>query len=307
MRALRLILFVVSFATNGLCQQPVKVTLCKLANDPVEYNHKLIEVTAFASHAFEDFSLFEPTCSAKNSVWLEYGGRVASGTTYCCGPTNVRTRRKSLVIEKIPIPLVQDDSFREFDRLIHRFNSSVVHATIVGRFFAGNQPKNPNAVTQPGYGHMGFFTLLAIQQIISVDPQDREDLYYGGPDDELNFDWKVGCGYRILESDKALDAQRDADGGQRSWAFDDPKRVALEALAHLQQIDEKSIVGLKETRREQGRFTYIWHPEGKTMSYMVLVRRPYWLSFYARDPKRVAWVVVDAYELTCGEGNATKR
>jgi len=41
-------------------------------------------------------------------------------------------------------------------------------------------------------------------------------------------------------------------------------------------------------------------PKGKTMRYMVVVSRPYLLSFYAKDPKRVAWVLIAAYETSCG-------
>jgi hypothetical protein len=31
---------------------------------------------------------------------------------------------------------------------------------------------------------------------------------------------------------------------------------------------------------------------------MAVVSRPYWLSFYAHDPKCVAWLTVIAYEAT---------
>jgi hypothetical protein len=34
---------------------------------------------------------------------------------------------------------------------------------------------------------------------------------------------------------------------------------------------------------------------------MVVVSRPYWLSFYAHDPSRVAWIAVIAYESSCGQ------
>jgi hypothetical protein len=35
---------------------------------------------------------------------------------------------------------------------------------------------------------------------------------------------------------------------------------------------------------------------------MVVVSRPYMLSFYAKNPKRVAWVLIGAYKMSCGNG-----
>lgn len=80
------------------------------------------------------------------------------------------------------------------------------------------------------------------------------------------------------------------------------KRVATEGLARLLSISDTSTIALKETRKAQGRFVYHWWPKGKTTSYMVVVSRPYLLSFYAKDPKRVAWVMTAAFERPCGVG-----
>lgn len=288
----------------------MKITLCQLKSDPAAYNHKLIEVTGFISRGFEDFTLSDPQCPAWPDVWLEYGGTDVSGTMYCCGVTAERSRPKTLVVENITIPLVNDERFREFDKLIHRPPDSVVHATIVGRFFAGELVKYPKGEVWSGYGHMGCCSLLAIQQVVSVDPQDRDDLDYGATADHPNIE-EEGCGYTFLtplESSGALiEAQRKADLGTREWAYNDPQRVATDALAQLLKIDERAITGLSETRRAQGRFVYQWSPRAKGASYMVVVSRPYVLSFYARDPKRVAWVVIAAYKSSCGEDNSVTR
>jgi hypothetical protein len=40
---------------------------------------------------------------------------------------------------------------------------------------------------------------------------------------------------------------------------------------------------------------------------MVVVSRPYWLSFHAKDPKRVAWIVAAAYESSCSGRNSVER
>jgi hypothetical protein len=159
---------------------PERVTSCQLANNPEAYNHKLVEVTGFLSHGFEDFTFFDPSCLAQTSIWLEYGGTVTSGTVYCCpGSGDQRSRPKQLRVDKIPIPLVVDKRFHEFDRLVQREPGSVVHATIVGRFFSGQQMAAGRKDVYGGYGHLGCCSLLAIQQVISVDPQGREDLDHG--------------------------------------------------------------------------------------------------------------------------------
>jgi hypothetical protein len=103
-----------------LCEeQPESVTVCQLKNDPLADNHKLVEVTGFVSHDFGDFTLFDPNCPSWPEVWLEYGGKAKSGM-YCCGVTADRNRPQQMVVENIPIPLVENEQFREFDKLIQR-------------------------------------------------------------------------------------------------------------------------------------------------------------------------------------------
>jgi hypothetical protein len=85
---LTVLAFVVTFVAIAACdEQPEKLTVCQLKNDPAAYNHKLVEVTGFVSHGFEDFTIFDPTCPSWPAVWLEYGGKAKSGMMYCCGVT----------------------------------------------------------------------------------------------------------------------------------------------------------------------------------------------------------------------------
>lgn len=84
-------------------EQPATVTICQLKSDPAPYNHKLVEVTGFVSHAFEDFTVFDPTCPSYPGVWLEYGGKAKSGTMYCCGVTADRHRPNEMKVEDISI------------------------------------------------------------------------------------------------------------------------------------------------------------------------------------------------------------
>jgi hypothetical protein len=290
----------------ALTQEPEKVTACQLEADPPKYNHKVVEVTAFVSHGFEDFTLVDPTCGQWLRVWLEYGGTAASGTIYCCGPTNTRTRPKPLKVEGIPISLLEDELFKKFDGLVHDRPDSIVHATMVGTFFSGRLMKYPKATFFGGYGHMGCCSLLTIQKVLALDPHDRTDVDYGtapqSPDTE-----RVGCGYRdmldLMPYAEALRRQQLAEEGKEEEAFRNSKDVAVNTLATALNIDANSIDLAQQATKLQGRAIYEWKPEGNAHRYMVVVSRPYWLSFYAKNPVNVAWVPIAAYDAWCGDGN----
>lgn len=134
------------FGSSALsfCEEPQKVSVCQLQKDPPAYNHKLVEVEAFVSHDFEDFTLFDPSCRSWPAVWLEYGGTSKSDTMYCCGATAGKARPQVLTVEDIQVPLVENDQFKQFDKEIQPpFRSekfgSVVRADLIGRFFAGRK------------------------------------------------------------------------------------------------------------------------------------------------------------------------
>jgi hypothetical protein len=291
-----------AFAVVGRGEEPKRVTACQVKKDPAAYNHKLLELTGLISHGFEDFTLFDPSCSSSPHVWLEYGGTASSGTMYCCGVTADRSRPKPAVVEGIPIPLIDDERFRTFDRLVQQRPDTVVRATIVGRFFAGQQEHLPTGTVWGGYGHMGCCSLFAIQRVLSVDPQSRADLDYRASPDQPNIE-KTGCGYRdmvpVESSPGSVAAQQQAERGQSEWPFTDPLRVASDALARFLNIDSTTITGLTQVRKSQGRVLYEWKPRGKQKTYLIVASRPYWLTIYAKDPQRVAWVVIAAYESSC--------
>jgi hypothetical protein len=157
---------------------------------------------------------------------------------------------------------------------------------------------------------MGCCSLLAIQEIKAISPQDRDDLDYGASSDQPDIT-KAGCGFRDLTpidpTSDLIKAQHSADLGNNDWVFDEPRQVASAAIARFANIDDTSIAGLKETRKAQGRVVYEWRTSKKAKTYMVVVSRPYWLSFYARDTKRVAWVVAAGYVSSCDNENSVTR
>lgn len=286
---------------------PVQVTICDLKNDPAKFNHKLLKISGFVSHGFEDFGMFDPACESRQGIWLEYGGTKASNTMYCCGVVPGHTRPETVKVEGITIPLIDNDRFRELDGMIKNRYDLIMHATLVGRFFSGEKVNYPGGEFWSGYGHMGCCMLLVIQQVLSVDSHKRSDLDYGASADQPNIN-KVGCGYQILSRDwrftEAIDLQRRAESGDRAWAFDDPLKVARDLLSRESKIAEASIVGLKQVRQGQGRVVYSWRPNKAKFSYMVVVSRPYTMSFYAQNPEKVSWIPIAAYKVGCGDDNS---
>ena len=293
-------------ACSARAQEYTNVSLCELGKDPSAFNHKLIVVTSFVSHGFEDFSLFDPTCPDASWIWLEYGGRVKSGTMYCCGVTATRTRFPSLKIENFAIPLTDDELFKQFDRLVQRKPDSVVHGTIAGRFFAGNTDPHKK-VWGGGYGHMGCCSLLAIQQVLAVDPEDRSDLDYRASANPWEyFGSQPDCNYETVfpfrrdhDSVNALQLQRLAESGERAWALNDSLRVAVDFLQSADLFKEPAAIDLKVDRTALDRVIYKATNGPQQESIFVFVSRPFWLSLYAKNPTQVIWLVTAAYKSSC--------
>jgi hypothetical protein len=279
-----------------------EVTVCQLTQDPGKYNHALVKVSGFFSHGFEDSALFDPTCESRFRLWFEYGGTNVTGTMYCCGLTAARQRPQQISVENIPIPLLVDDNFKTLDNLLHTPADSIVHATAIGRFFSGQKTTVPGGSDHwMGYGHMGCCSLLMVQQVVETDAHNRSDLDYRASPDQPDLS-KSGCGYRDLMElepfEMHLEMQRQAEQGSRSWAFDDPRRVATDVLATLTKRPLESINNLTIKRQMQSRILFEWRPKREKKVYMVVLSRPYQLSFYAKS-NLVAWVPLAAYESSC--------
>jgi len=277
------------------------VSLCNLTADPGAYDRKVIEITAFVSHGFENFMLFDPNCPEAPPVWLEYGGTFSSGTVYCCGPNGERSRPKPLVVENIVTSIVKDRNLKQFDAAIQRNPDAVAHATLRGRFFAGEKKQLPGGTFWVGYGHFGLFSLFIIEQVVTVDTQSLRDIDYRAFPDQPAIDG-AGCFSKHLDGvsyTEGIEQQRQAEGGTFSWRFSDAVRVATESLASA--VAGRPGLRLKEVRKRQGRAVYEGSLPGKRNKYMVVVSRPYWLTFFAADRHHVIWVPVGVFESGCDE------
>lgn len=288
----------------GLAVIPVHaetpVTLCDLITDPAAYDRKVVEIAAFVSHGFEDFTLFDPRCSDETPrVWVEYGGKFASGTIFCCGLGDQRSRAEPLIVEDIVTTIADDQRLLQFDRLVQREPDSVVRATLRGRFFAGEKRELPGGTFWVGYGHFGLFSLFVIEKVVFVEPQDLRHVDYRASADQPEITG-VGCYSSHLGGtaySEAIERQRQAEGGESPWMFSDPKRVAIE---HLQSnLAGSGLPPVRVKSRAPGRMVYESVASALEKKYWVVVTRPYWLTFFARDRNRVAWIPIAAYESGC--------
>lgn len=280
----------------------VKTTVCQLLRDRKAWDHKLVEVSGFASHGFEDSSFSDPECPDRyGGLWMEYGGELTTGTVSTAGNSN-RTRPEPVVVEGISVPVVDDAIFHRFDEFLHqdmRMGTSV-HATVVARFFAGRIQHYPAGDLWGGYGHMGCCSLFVIQQVLSVDDQRRPDLDYSDtPEQPTCFPFQG----RLYTQSQMLDAQRRAEHGEQAYAFTSDHDVAVAAVKSYVKNLKADDLTLKIKSRNTYRSVYVASVQGSADYYMIVLSRPYWLSLSAADPTKVAWVVLGSYKMPCGSDN----
>jgi hypothetical protein len=293
-------------SSSDAVEEPRKVTYCELAKDPAAYNHALVRLTAFVTHGFEDFQLAEPNCASpahRFSVWVMYGGKAESNTVYCCpGEAGAKTRPDSLTVEGVQVPLVDDQTFQQFTALLEKEPDTTVRVTVVGRFFSGvSQTLNGSTYWQ-GFGHLGCCSLFVIQRVEWFEPHTRSDLDYTS---EAGWYEKEGCKFGSLQyrrhvsisysdgtAEQSIAEQEMADKGQ-PWAFSDPQRVALESL---KSFYPGQVPVLRNVKKTPVREVFEWK-NGKNR-VIVVVTRPYWLSFYAAS-NSVAWVSTTIKEAGC--------
>jgi hypothetical protein len=294
-------------SSAGSNSGPREVTYCDLARDPLAYNHEMVRITAFVTHGFEDFSISQPDCDAPPehfSVWVEYGGKAESNTVYCCpDESGGSTRSEPLIVEGVQIPLISDLMFQQFTELLKREPDTTVRVTAVGRFFSGKKQNFGGPSFWGGFGHLGCCSLFVIKQLEQFAPHTRSDVDY-----TLEAGWyeNEGCKNKSLQylnhvslphldgTKEVMAEQRLADDGTRIWAFSEPEKVAAESLKPFYKNQTPVLRIVKKTAVRQ---VFRWKNGQK--SIVVVVIRPYWLSFYAKS-NLVVWVTTTIKEANCG-------
>jgi hypothetical protein len=280
--------------------RPRDVTLCELSKAPSSFDNSRIRLTAFVKFAFEDFTVWDPACAPSDSdfaLWVTYGGSASSGAIYCCPGEGIPRA------EKAPFPLSTDETYRGFRGLLEKERDTMVRATVVGTLLMRREGTTPIDRMTSSYGHFGCCSLLVIERIESFEPHQRKDLdystssgFYAGRDlrckEAENRQWELkdDNGQDVLDPwsgkhELFIRQQTTAERGERSWAFTDPVRVALEAA---RKVHGDSVKSLKRLKSPQGVQILEWQHDLKVTT--VVVSRPYWLSFYSPS-SQVPWVV----------------
>ncbi len=291
-------------STNDIVE-PHDVTYCELSRNPATYNRQLIRLTAFVTHGFEDFGFADPSCHTQGfSVWVMYGGKALSNTMYCCpGEAASKTRPEPLSIEGLQIPLADDVIFKRFTDLLAHEEDTTVRLTAIGRFFSGEKQTVKDQTSWRGFGHLGCCSLFVIQRVESFEPHTRSDLDYtseagwyeseGCKDASVQYKRHVSLQYSDGEVEQAIAEQQKADNDEAAWAFSDPQRVAL---GSLKPYYPDQVPVLRRVKKTPTRYVFRWN-KGKDR-VVVVVTRPYWLSFYAKS-RSVVWVSTMIKEAGC--------
>ena len=205
------------------------------------------------------------------------------------------------MVEGVKIPLESDAVFQQFTDLLKTERDTTVRVTVVGRFFSGKKLADNGSTYWSGFGHLGCCSLFVIQRVERFEPHTRSDLDYTS---EAGWYEKEGCeasSSRYVRhisisdgtAEQARGEQRLADSGAQAWAFDDPRRVAVESL---KPYYKDQVPTLSEITKSPERQVFRWRNGKKSIAIVVI--RPYWLSFYASG-SAVAWVSTTIEEADC--------
>lgn len=154
-----------------------ETSVCELKNQPTKYNHSIVKVSGYFSRGFEDSSLYDPSCKARQWIWVELGGKKSIGVMYCCGFTPKRTREEELEVEGIKLPLTEDANFAKYDKFLA--DGKNVKATVIGTFFSGEETQYAEDAPAfyGGYGHKGIGSLFVVQEVLSIEVTKTENRF----------------------------------------------------------------------------------------------------------------------------------
>jgi hypothetical protein len=195
---------------------PQNVDLCELIRHPENHDGQVIRVRGRVNFEFEDFSLDDSECPSEpvsqkrfGGVWLTFGGDQSEIATFCCG-THSRNKGTDFEVAGHKVGLVRDQNFYKFSHAIQAQRLRrpdgkpcgadcklyKVSATIIGLFTAATDTR--------GYGHFGWFHLLAMQQFDEVEATRtpvpfggtfacEKEQWHPGPDEETAIADSLAC------------------------------------------------------------------------------------------------------------------
>jgi hypothetical protein len=145
-------------------------------------------------------------------------------------------------------------------------------------------------------------SLLAIQEIVEIEPQSRSDVDYNPYPDQPDIEG-VGCSYRdLLTDDIDFLTLSMLESQNRSDYLKNSKYPSVVARNALNQVLSDLAVGnseLNETSSAQGRRLYQWKSDKTDFEYLIVVSKPYWLTFYTSDSEDTPWIPLAVWQSQC--------
>jgi hypothetical protein len=188
-----------SFAQGSRRQnqiKPLETTVCAIANDPAQYDNKLVRIRGYVQVSFEYSTIGDEGCPA--AIWFTYAGSTLTGLVYLLdGPATPRaTNYKRSRVPPIKVTLVRDSDFDEFEKLLTsaaKINSHLeniryeqrVTATFIGRIDSvsskihkAHQRRSPTARPDfEGYGQFGMFdSQLVVEKVENDSVSENVDI-----------------------------------------------------------------------------------------------------------------------------------
>ena len=174
-------------------QKPIETTVCAVIEDPAAFNNKLVRVRGHVSGNFEYSLLDGDGCS--HSIWFMYGddsGPPGLAAYEMGGAVAGGEDDEGKRILPIPVKLVQDSSFRRFQRLMNarvkadassiqsnsdKFVRHRVYATFIGRIDGVSSDihvfhlkRSPlDRADFLGFGQMGLFDAQLVVKSVESD------------------------------------------------------------------------------------------------------------------------------------------
>jgi hypothetical protein len=293
-------------------ERPFDVTACQLAQHPEKYNEGLVSVDGLITVGPEEFMLHDANCSDENGkIWLEFAGGIENPAN-SPGAHSTKNRPKSF--ESLQLPLNQDRDFNTLQRLLQDAQKSgktkMLHATLIGKYFAGKPTPTLTGVVRNFYGRLSCCSLMIIEEVGTVGPDLEEPVDFS-PVAKLNpMTLAKGCTVAELQ----LPPHEDEDQLERKSLKDeyqylhDPKKVAARAIAVHQE--NAAAAGIEKqlqtdsTTSSLASYTWTSTLGSATTSYRIAVNRPYWLLETAVSGDAVIWVPKSITKTECSNAHA---
>jgi hypothetical protein len=285
-------------------ERPFDVTACQLSQHPDKYNEGLVSVEGLITVGPEEFMLHDANCSdEQGKIWLEFAGGVDS-------PGNASTARKnkSKTYETLGLPLNQDRDFDSLQKLLQDAQKSgktkMLHATLIGKYFAGKSIQTVAGTIRGGYGRLGCCSLLIIEEVGTVGPEIEEPVDFSAASKFSPKALTKGC--TIVEL--TVPPREDEDQLERKSLKDeyqylhDPKQVAARAISVHEPTPAEDIEKRLQTESAtQSLASYTWTSTSTdaTTTYRIVVDKPYWLLETAVAGDAVIWVPKQIVKTEC--------